>query len=213
MKLDVITLDGKQGGSVELSADVFGVDVRKDLLHRAVLWQQARWRAGTAATQGRSDVTASRKKIVRQKGSGGARHGSRNANIFRGGGVVFGPNPRSFAFSMPKKVRALALKTALSAKAKDGKIVVIEDAVAETHKTKDLAAKFANLELNSALFVVDALNENFDKASRNIPHVTVVPTEGVNVYNILKADKLVLTKNAVSLLEATLQRRSGKETN
>lgn len=213
MKLDVISLEGKKGGSIELSAEIFGVDVRKDLLHRAVLWQQARWRAGTADTQGRSEVSASRKKIYRQKGTGGARHGSKNANIFRGGGVVFGPTPRSFAFNMPKKVRALALKTALSAKAKEGKIVVLEEAVAKTHKTKELAAQLSSLELNKALFVVDALDENFDKASRNIPHVTVVPTEGVNVYNILKADKLVITKNAVPMLEASLQRRSGKETN
>ena len=212
MKLDVITLDGAKGGSVELSADVFGVDVRKDLLQRAVLWQQARWRAGTAATQGRSDVTASRKKIKRQKG-GGARHGSINANIFRGGGVVFGPSPRSFAFNMPKKVRALAIKTALSAKAKNGDIVVVENTAIDTHKTKTLVSKLNKLDLTSALFVVDAVDENFDKASRNIPHITVVPTEGVNVFNILKAKKLVLTKGAVSLLEASLQRRIGKESN
>ena len=211
MKLDVITLDGKKDGSVELSQGIFGLEVRKDLLQRAVLWQQARWRAGTASTLGRSDVSASKKKIVRQKGSGGARHGAKSANIFRGGGVVFGPTPRSYAFDMPKKVRALALKTALSAKAKAGDIVVLSEATAKSHKTKDMAAALNKLELTSALFVVDSVDENFDKATRNIPHVSVVPTEGVNVFNILKSKKLVLTKNALPMVESALTRRSGKE--
>ncbi|MAI07611.1 MAG: 50S ribosomal protein L4 [Magnetococcales bacterium] len=211
MKLDVITLDGKKDGSVELSKDIFGLEVRKDLLQRAVLWQQARWRAGTASTLGRSDVSFSKKKVVRQKGSGGARHGAKSSNIFRKGGVVFGPTPRSFAFDMPKKVRALALKTALSAKVASGDVVVLKDATAKTHKTKDMAAALTKLDLTSALFVVDSVDENFDKATRNIPHVNVVPTEGVNVFNILKAKKLVMTQNAISMVEASLNRRSGKE--
>ena len=211
MKLDVITLSGEKAGSVELSDAIFGLDVRKDLLHRAVLWQQARWRAGTADTKGRSEIAVSRKKIYRQKGTGGARHGSKNANIFRGGGVVFGPTPRSFAFDMPKKVRALAVKTALSAKVKEGSLVILDEAKTETHKTGELVKQLQKAELGNALFVVDAMDDNFDKASRNIPHVNVIPTEGVNVYNILKAEKLVVTKAAVALLEATLNRRSGKE--
>lgn len=211
MKLDVFTLDGKKDGSVELSKSIFGLEVRKDLLHRAVLWQQARWRAGTASTLGRSDVSYSKKKIYRQKGTGGARHGARSSNIFRKGGVVFGPTPRSFAFDMPKKVRALALKTALSAKAASGDVVVLKEATAKTHKTKDMAATLNKMELSSALFVVDSVDENFDKATRNIPHVSVVPTEGVNVFNILKAKKLVFTQNALPMIESSLSRRSGKE--
>lgn len=210
MKLDIITLDGKKDGSVELSKDIFGLEVRKDLLHRAVLWQQARWRAGTASTLGRSDVARTGKKMKAQKG-GGARHGSRRTNIFVGGGVVFGPSPRSFAFDMPKKVRALALKTALSAKAAAGDVVILSEASTKSHKTKDMAAALTKLDLTSALFVVDSIDENFDRATRNIPHVSVVPTEGVNVFNILKAKKLVLTKNALPMVEATLNRRSGKE--
>tara|TARA_R110000868_G_scaffold262401_1_gene520852 strand:- start:16259 stop:16900 length:642 start_codon:yes stop_codon:yes gene_type:complete len=212
MKLDIITLDGKKGGSVELSADIFGLEVRKDLLQRAVLWQQARWRAGTASTLGRSDVSATKKKFYRQKGTGGARHGAKSANIFRGGGVVFGPSPRSFAFDMPKKVRALALKTALSAKAKSGDIVIIDEATATSHKTSAMRAALGKLDITSALFIVDSINENFDKATRNIPHISVVPTEGVNVFNILKAKKLVLTKAALPMVEETLNRRSRKET-
>lgn len=212
MKLDIITLDGKKGGSVELSADIFGLEVRKDLLHRAVLWQQARWRAGTASTLGRSDINATKKKFYRQKGTGGARHGAKSANIFRGGGVVFGPSPRSFAFDMPKKVRALALKTALSAKAAAGDIVIIDEATAASHKTAALRTSLGKLDITSALFVVDSVNDNFDKASRNIPHISVVPTEGLNVFNILKAKKLVLTKAALPMVVETLNRRSGKET-
>jgi large subunit ribosomal protein L4 len=211
MKLDVITLDGKKEGSVELSEGIFGLEVRKDLLHRAVLWQQARWRSGTASTLGRSDVAISKHKIYRQKGTGGARHGAKSANIFRGGGVVFGPSPRSFAFDMPKKVRALALKTALSAKAKAGDVIVLNEATTKSHKTKDMATMLNKLDLDSVLFVVDSVDENFDKATRNIPHVNVVPTEGVNVFNILGAKKLVLTKNALPMVEAALTRRSGKE--
>lgn len=206
-----MTLDGKKDGSVELSKDIFGLEVRKDLLHRAVLWQQARWRSGTASTLGRSDVAISKRKIYRQKGTGGARHGAKSANIFRGGGIVFGPSPRSFAFDMPKKVRALALKTALSAKAKAGDVIVLSEATTKSHKTKDMAATLNKLDLTSALFVVDSVDENFDKATRNIPNVNVVPTEGVNVFNILKAKKLVLTKNALPMVEAALMRRSGKE--
>lgn len=211
MKIDVITLEGKKEGSVELSKDIFGAEVRKDLLHRAVLWQQAKRRAGTASTLGRSDVNATGKKLYRQKGTGGARHGSKRVNIFRGGGVVFGPSPRSFAFKLPKKVRALALKSALSAKAASKSLVVLDEAKTKTHKTKDLAAQLQGLELTNALFVVDSLDENFDRASRNIPHVSVVPTEGVNVFNILKAEKLVLTKAAVAMLESSITARASKE--
>lgn len=210
MKLDIITLDGKKEGSVELSRDIFGLEVRKDLLHRAVLWQQARWRAGTASTLSRGEIARTGKKMKAQKG-GGARHGSRRSNIFVGGGVAFGPSPRSFAFDMPKKVRALALKTALSAKALAGDIVILSEAATTSHKTKDMAAALNKLDLTSALFVVDSVDGNFDKATRNIPHVSVVPTEGVNVFNILKAKKLVLTKAALPMVEAALSRRSGKE--
>lgn len=211
MKTDIMTLDGKSVGSLELSQDVFGVEVRKDLLHRAVLWQQAAWRQGSASTLGRGEINRTGKKFVRQKGSGGARHGSKRVNIFRGGGVVFGPKPRSFAFDMPKKVRAFALKSALSSKAKSGDVVVLDQAKAESHKTKEMVGKLNGLNISNALFIVDSMDENFDKATRNIPHVRVLPTEGANVFDILKAKKLVMTKDAVSMLEATLRQRSGKE--
>jgi len=211
MKIDVMTLDGKTEGSVELSKDVFGAPVRKDLLHRAILWQQARRRAGTADTKGRSEINATKKKLYRQKGTGGARHGAKSANIFRGGGIVFGPTPRSFAFKMTKKVRALALKTALSSKMADKKVVVLNEAVTKTHKTKDLSVQLNKLDLTNALFVVDSMNENFERASRNIPLIKVLPTEGVNVFDIMKADKLVLTKAAVAMLEVNVQTRISGE--
>lgn len=204
MKLDVINLSGKNVGDITLSKDVFGVEVRKDLLHRAVNYQLNKARAGTASTLTRGEINRTGKKMIRQKGSGGARHGSRRANIFIGGGIVFGPKPRSFATEMPKKVRALALKTALSSKVANKELIVLDEAKTSSHKTKDLTAALTSLNATNACFVVDSMDENFDKASRNIPHVRVIPTEGANVYDILKADKLVMTKAAVQMLEARL---------
>lgn len=211
MKMDIISLDGTKSGSIDLPKDIFGVEVRKDLLHRAVVWQQAAKRQGSANTKTRGEINRTNSKIYRQKGTGNARHGSRRVNIFRGGSVVFGPRPRDFSISLPKKVRALALKTALSAKVGDKKVLVLDEAKAGSHKTKDLAKQLSKLEAENALFIVDSLDENFDKASRNLPHVKVVPTEGVNVYDILRRDKLVVTKAAVPMLAERLAARGGKD--
>lgn len=202
MKLEVMTLDGKAAGSVELSDAVFGADVRTDILHRVVNWQLAKRRAGTASVLERGEISRTGSKFGRQKGSGNARHGSRRSNIFVGGGVVHGPRLRDFGFSLTKKVRRLGLKNALSSKAQGKNLVVIDEARLATHKTKDLQAKLAKLGLENALFIVDSNDQNFELAARNLPFVKVLPTGGANVYDILRAEKLVLTKTAVSLIEA-----------
>lgn len=202
MKLDVITLDGKVIEQVELNEVVFGADnCRSDLMHRVVVWQLAKRRAGTAHTQTRGEVSRTGSKFGRQKG-GGARHGSRRANIFVGGATTFGPRTRSFAFSLPKKVRQAALKSAFATKAQEGNLVILDEAKLAAPKTKDLASKLKGLNLEKATFVVDSSDENFELASRNLPHVRVVPTEGANVYDILHSDKLVMTKAAIAMIEA-----------
>ena len=211
MQLDVITLDGKKTGSVELSTEVFGLEGRKDLLQRAVVWQQAKQREGNASTLTRGEINRTTKRVYRQKGTGGARHGSRRVNLFKGGGIVFGPKPRSFAKNLPKKVRALALKTALSVKASNKSLVVLDAAATKSHKTKELAGQLNKLELTKSLFIVDSMDENFDKASRNLPHVKVIPTEGANVYDILRAEKLVLTKASVEMLQTRLNSRAAAD--
>ena len=203
MKLDVISLDAKKSGTVDLDDAIFGLEPRADILHRLVRWQRAKAQAGTHATLGKSDVSYSTKKIYRQKGTGGARHGSRKAPIFRKGGVYKGPTPRSHAHDLPKKVRALALRHALSAKAKDGGLIVIDQANLQEAKTKVLAAQFGTLGWNNALIIDGAeVNENFQKAAWNIPNIDVLPVQGINVYDILRRQKLVLTKAAVEALEA-----------
>ena len=203
MDLKVTTLDGKEAGSVTLNKDIFGLEPRDDLIQRCVVWQLAKRRAGTHAVKNRADINRTGKKSVAQKGSGGARHGSMRANLFRGGGRSFGPHPRSHAIDLPKKVRALALRHALSAKAKDGGIVVVDALSAGEAKTKALAAQFGKLELANALFIGgDTIEENFGRAARNIPNIDVLPVQGINVYDILRRQKLVLTKAAVEALEA-----------
>jgi len=203
MELKVTTLDGNEAGSVTLSDAVFGLTPRADLIQRCVNWQLAKRRAGTHAVKNRADINATGKKMYRQKGTGGARHGSERANLFRGGGRSFGPLPRSHEHGLPKKVRALALKHALSAKAKDGGIVVLESAAVVDGKTKSLMERFGKLEISNALIVdgveVDA---NFRLAARNIPNIDVLPIQGINVYDILRRTKLVLTKAALDALEA-----------
>ena len=203
MEFKVTTLDGKEAGSVTLNKDIFGLEPRIDLIQRCVVWQLAKRRAGTHAVKNRADINRTGKKSVAQKGSGGARHGSMRANLFRGGGRSFGPHPRDHAIDLPKKVRALALRHALSAKAKDGNIVVIDALSVKDAKTKALAAQFGKLELANALFIGgDTIEENFGRAARNIPNVDVLPIQGINVYDILRRQKLVLTKAAVEALEA-----------
>ncbi|MGC9369503.1 MAG: 50S ribosomal protein L4 [Paracoccaceae bacterium] len=205
MKLDVIKLDGGKAGSVELDEALFGLEPRADILHRVVRWQRNKAQQGTHKVKTRSETSYSTKKIYRQKGTGGARHGDRNAPIFRKGGIYKGPTPRSHAHDLPKKFRKLGLKHALSAKAKAGELVVIEAAESEA-KTAALAKQVKNLGWKRALIIDGAeVNENFAKAARNIEGLDVLPSMGANVYDILKRDTLVLTKAGVEALEARLK--------
>jgi large subunit ribosomal protein L4 len=204
MKLDVIKLDGGTAGSIDLNEALFGLEPRVDILHRVVRWQRNNAQAGTHKVKTRSEVSYSTKKIYRQKGTGGARHGARSAPIFRGGGVYKGPTPRSHGHDLPKKVRALGLKHALSAKAKAGELVVIDAAVSDG-KTGALAKAVANLGWKRALIIDGAaINENFAQAARNIEGLDILPTMGANVFDILKRDTLVITKAGLEALEARL---------
>ncbi|MCK0165929.1 50S ribosomal protein L4 [Jannaschia sp. S6380] len=206
MKLDVITLDGGKAGSVELSDDVFGQEPRRDILFRVVRWQRNKAQQGTHKVKTRSEVSYSTKKIVRQKGSGGARHGSRKAPIFRKGGVYKGPTPRSHAHDLTKKVRAMGLRHALSSKAASGNLVVVDDLAAANAKTSALAKQVADLGWKRALVIDGAtVNEDFAQAARNLGNVDVLPSMGANVMDILKRDTLVLTKAGVEALEARLK--------
>ena len=206
MKAEAITLTGESAGTVELSDDVFGLEPRADILHRVVRWQRARAQQGTHAALGRADVSYSTKKIYRQKGTGGARHGSRKAPIFRHGGVYKGPVPRSHEHDLNKKFRALGLRHALSAKAKAGELVVIEAATVTEAKTAALAKQLSKLGWKRALVIDGAqVDENFARAARNIENIDVLPSIGANVYDILRSDTLVLTKAAVEALEARLK--------
>jgi large subunit ribosomal protein L4 len=203
MELKITTLDGAEAGSVNLSDAIFGLEPRVDILQRCVKWQLAKRRAGTHAVQNRADVWRTGKKMYAQKGTGGARHGSMRANLFRGGGRSFGPQVRSHAHDLPKKVRALALRHALSAKAKDGGILVVDKAAIEGGKTKALKASFAKLGLDNALIIDGAqVDAGLALAARNLPNVDVLPIQGINVYDILRRHKLVLTKAAIDALEA-----------
>lgn len=205
MKTKVISLDNQSVGEIDLSDDVFGLAVRNDLLHRMVSYQLSKRRAGTHKTKGISEISGTTKKPFNQKGGGRARQGSLRSPQFRGGATIFGPVVRSHAYDMPKKVRKLALKVALSAKAAEGKLVVLDKAAAAAPKTKALAAQFKALGWNSVLVIDNAVEGNFALASRNIPHVDVLPELGANVYDILRRDTLVLTKDAVAALEARLK--------
>ncbi|HEV2559197.1 MAG TPA: 50S ribosomal protein L4 [Microvirga sp.] len=203
MKLDVTTLEGNAAGSVELNEAIFGLEPRADLLARCVRWQLAKRQAGTHAVKNRSDIDRTTKKVYKQKGTGSARHGAASAPQFRGGGRAFGPQVRSHAHDLPKKVRALALKHALSSKAKDASLIVLDDVTAAEPKTKALVERFGKLGLANALIVGgQEIEVNFQRAARNIPNVDVLPVQGINVYDILRREKLVLTKAAVDALEA-----------
>jgi large subunit ribosomal protein L4 len=202
MELEVKTLDGAVAGTVALSDEIFGLDPRADILQRVVRWQLAKRQAGTHKTLTRTEITKTGKKMYRQKGTGGARHGNKAAPQFRGGGKAFGPVVRSHAHDLPKKVRALGLKLALSAKAKGANIFVLDEAIAAESKTKALKTKLAALGLTNAL-IIDGANpqDQFRLAARAIPQIDVLPVQGINVYDILRRDTLVLTKAAVSALE------------
>ncbi len=206
MKCDVINLDAAKVGEVDLMEEIFGLPKRPDILARMVRWQLAKRQAGTHATKGISQISGTTKKPFKQKGTGSARQGSLRSPQFRGGAVIFGPQPRSHAFDLPKKVRKLALKAALSAKAADGKLVVLDMARISDAKTKELASRFTKLGWNSALIVDGlAVDEGFARAARNIIGIDVLPSQGANVYDILRRDTLVLTKDAVQALEARLK--------
>lgn len=202
MRADVTSLDAANAGSLELNDQIFNLDPRPDILQRMVRWQLAKRRAGTHHVQDRSEVSVTGKKMVKQKGSGGARHGNKAAPQFRGGGKAFGPKPRDHAFDLPKKVRALALRHALSAKAKAGELVVLDKATSVDGKTKALRGQFQQLGLDNALFVDGTeLESAFVRAARNIPNIDVLPVQGINVYDILRRRKLVLTRAAIEALE------------
>ncbi len=203
MELKVTTLEGKESGSVQLPDAIFGLEPRKDIIQRCIQWQLNKRQAGTHKTKGRAEIWRTGKKMYRQKGTGGARHGDKGVPQFRGGGKAFGPKPRSHAIDLPKKVRALALRHALSAKAKADALVVIEDLAMTEAKTRALKAQFAGLGLTSALIIGGAeIDENFGRAARNIQKIDVLPIQGINVYDILRREKLVLTRAAVDALEA-----------
>ncbi len=206
MKINVFTLKaGANQGTVELDETIFGLEPRKDILHRMVTYQMAKRQQGTHKTKERGEVTGSTKKFVRQKGSGGARHGNRKAPQFVGGGKAHGPRVRSHAIALPKKVRSLALKHALSAKYSASELIVVDHVDMGEAKTKALLGYFANLGLDNALIVDSEVNENFKMSARNIPNVDVLPVAGANVYDILNRDKLVLTRAALEGLEARLK--------
>jgi|TARA_A100001518_G_C1194998_1_gene39657 large subunit ribosomal protein L4 len=206
MELQVTTLEGKSAGKVTLDDTVFGLEPRADLIQRMVRYQLLKRMSGTHDVKNRAEVSQTGKKFGRQKGGGGARHGSRRSNIFRGGGRAFGPTPRSHAIDLPKKVRALALKHALSAKAKAGDLVIIDQATAEAPKTAALRAIFGKLGFSNALIIGGTeLDTNFALAARNIPQIDVLPAQGINVYDILRREKLVLTKDALAALEGRFQ--------
>jgi large subunit ribosomal protein L4 len=203
MELNVTTLDGKAAGSVTVSDAIFGLEPRSDLIQRCVVWQLAKRRAGTHKVKNRAEINRTGKKMYAQKGTGNARHGSARVPQFRGGGRAFGPLVRSHEIGLPKKVRALALKHALSAKAKDGGIVVLDKASVKGGKTKELASRFEKLGLDNALIIDGAeIEASFRAAARNIPNIDVLPVQGINVYDILRRGRLVLTKAALDALEA-----------
>lgn len=203
MKLDITTLDGASAGSVDLDDAIFGLEPRADLLQRCVRWQLAKRQAGTHAVKNRAEIARTGKKLYKQKGTGNARHGSARVAQFRGGGRAFGPVVRSHAHDLPKKVRALALKHALSTKAKTSSLIIVDDITMSEPKTKALKERFGKLGLANALFIGGAeVEANFRLAARNIPNIDVLPIQGINVYDILRREKLVLTKAAVDALEA-----------
>jgi large subunit ribosomal protein L4 len=203
MELQVTTLDGKKSGSVTVSDAIFGLDPRTDLIHRCVVWQLAKRQRGTHEVKNRADIHRTGKKMYRQKGTGSARHGSARVNLFRGGGRSFGPHTRSHEIGLPKKVRALALKHALSAKAKDDGIIVIEALSVKDAKTKALRGQFEKLGLYNALLIDGAeLAADVRTAARNIPNIDILPIAGINVYDVMRRHKLVLTRAAIDALEA-----------
>jgi large subunit ribosomal protein L4 len=206
MKVDVLKLDGGKAGSIDLNEALFGLEPRADILHRVVRWQRAKAQAGTHSVLTRAEVSYSTKKIYKQKGTGGARHGSKKAPIFRHGGVVKGPQPRSHAHDLPKQFRALGLRHALSAKAKAGELIIMDSVAMTEGKTATLAKVAKELGWKRVLVIDGAtVDANFAQAARNIEGIDVLPTMGANVYDILKRDQLIITKAGIEALEARLK--------
>jgi large subunit ribosomal protein L4 len=201
VKTKVLNLDNKASGEVELKDDIFGLEPRADLIQRVVVWQLAKRRAGTHKILTRAEVNRTKKKTGPQKGSGGARHGARSAPLYVGGAKAMGPVNHSHEFDLPKKVKALGLRHALSSKAKDGNIVVIDEAKSKEAKTGDLAKRFGKMGLKSALVVDGEFDKNFHLSARNLSHVSLLPASGINVYDIMRSEKLVLTKAALQAIE------------
>jgi large subunit ribosomal protein L4 len=203
MKAAVTTLDAASAGDIDLKDEIFGLEPRPDILHRMVRWQQLKRMAGTHSTKDRSEINVTGKKMYKQKGSGGARHGDKSVPQWRGGGKAFGPKPRSHAIELTKKFRALALRHALSAKFKAGDVLVLDKAHTVDGKTQAMIARFEKLGLSNALFIDGAeIQPEFARAARNIPNIDILPVQGINVYDVLRRKKLVLTKAAVTALEA-----------
>ncbi|MDP2205377.1 MAG: 50S ribosomal protein L4 [Alphaproteobacteria bacterium] len=205
MKVAVKTLDNKQAGDIDLSDAIFGLEPRADVLHRMVNWQLAKRRSGNHKTKGVSEISGTGKKPFKQKGTGNARAGSLRNAQHRTGAVIFGPVVRDHAHDMPKAVRKLALKVALSSKQKEGKLIVLDSAKTGSHKTKDMVKVLESLGIKSALIIDETIDQNFFRAARNIPLIDVLPQKGINVYDILRRETLILTKEAVAQLEARLK--------
>lgn len=202
MKADIHTIEAKTAGEIELAEHIFGLEPRADIIHRVIQWQLNKRQQGTHQAKSRGEIARTTKKLGPQKGSGGARHGSRKSGIFVGGGKAFGPRFRSHETALNKKIRALGLRHAISSKAKDQSLVIL-DSAASDGKTKTLVKAFEQLGLANALIIDGAnVNESFAKAARSIPNIDVLPVQGINVYDILRRKKLVLTKAAVEALEA-----------
>jgi large subunit ribosomal protein L4 len=204
VKAKVLHLDQDSTSDIELNDSIFGLEPRRDLLQRVVVWQLAKRRAGTHKVLTRGEINRTKKKVYRQKGTGQARHGARSAPLFVGGAKAMGPVQHSHAFDLPKKVRALGLKHALSAKAKEGALIVIESAKADAIKTRDLAKRLGKIGAQNALIVDGAFDGNFALSARNLAGIGLLPTAGLNVYDILRRDKLVLTTSAVKAIEERL---------
>jgi large subunit ribosomal protein L4 len=202
--LDVIDRNNEKVGSVELSEAVFSAEVKPHLLHEVVVWQLAKRRSGSASTKGRSELRGGGKKPWRQKGTGRARVGSRRSPLWRGGGTVFGPKPRDYGYTLPKKVKKAALRSALSSKLGEDKLTVLKGFELETIKTKDFVTVLDNLAASDCLVVTSEADEVLEKSSRNVPRVKVLRAEGLNVYDILKYDRLVLLQDAVAGIEEAL---------
>lgn len=205
MKIDIKNLDNTTVGNLELSSNIFGLPQRTDILARMIQYQLAKRQAGTHKAKIISEISGTTKKPFKQKGTGNARQGSLRSPQMRGGACVFGPVPRSHAINLPKKIRKLALKTALSVKAQEGKLIIIDKLEISSYKTKEVQSHFNTLGFKSALIIDGSIDDNFKNASKNLHYIDILPIEGINVYDILRRDQLVLSTEAVKKLEERLK--------